>query len=514
MFASPLPNKQIWNGSTCGQLQAQDQLSTGGWWHNPDILSAVGQGIEIEEPRAWQGCWNEQIVELVRLSTQDENALSVLLTGRQEDRFSDLIGRMIASKGLEFDIVALKPSVGPNAETFSSTMLFKQTFLRDIIFTYTTASSLTIYEDRLKHVKGFRDFFEDLNKSIQSTTPHESVRDTIEAEVIQINDVEAFMDPTTEVAEVQKMINTHNRAILSNLAPPHARPFKIKRSVFYTGYLISPPDIEKLKTLVKLPPNCPEHEIKHLANNILITPRPAPRSILDKVGGLGAKMTWRVTGLANLENRVWAARVAPTNPNDKFYTENPTPCIVLATRRQAKPIEATRIQNWQPVQESQAFEFETTVGEKVLLRVEEEVAGEDGYEALFPNSGGKNARKHPREEDFPPLGSGGSQVRRDGSGLPKAQARPQQRSGNAWQGGGIGFAAQRGAANAGAGGGRGYRGGGGQSGGSGFRGRGGRGGGGGGGGMQRGGAGGRGRGGYRSLDANVGQGYGGGSMEY
>lgn len=227
-------------------------------------------------------------------------------------------------------------------------------------------------------------------------------------------------------------------------------------------------------------------------------------------------MSWRITGLGTLDNRVWAARVAPAHPGEKFYTENPTPCIVLATRRQAKPIEATRITQWMPVKDSESFEFETTVGEKVLLRVEEEVRGEDGYEALFPpGSQGKSAgAKRARDEnEFPPLpGASGRQARNDGSWVPKPGPRPQQRSNHssAWQGGGgqIGFAAQRGAANSGSRGG--YRGGG-QTGSGNFRGR-GR-GGAGGGGMHNP-RGGRGRGGYRSLDDNVGQGYGGGSMQY
>lgn len=428
---------------------------------------------------------------------QDNDALNVLLTGRMEERFADLIGKMIAAKGLDFHMVCLKPSSGPNGDVFQSTMAFKQALLTDIVFTYAYADELRIYEDRPKHVKGFRDFFEDLNRSLMSGSLAESSRQPFTAEVIQVSEQDSFMDPATEVTQVQKMINANNQAIRDGNAPKNAIPYKIKRSVFYTGYIIPQADIEKLRTLVKLPANCPEHEVRYLANNILITPRPAPRSILDKVGGMGAKMSWRVTGIAVHENRVWAARVQPTISGAKIYTENHTPCIVLATRRQAKPIEATRIQSWQPVPENQAFEFETTVGEKVLLRIEQEHLNEDTYEASFPNA--RNARKHPREEDFPPLGS----ARPNGRPPPRAQQRGHhtQSYGNpAWQNkpNGTGFGAPRGGGHPGRGGGP--RGGGGMRG----RGR----------GDARGGGRGRGRGGYRSLDDNVGQGYGSGGMQY
>lgn len=490
VFSSPLPNKQIWATTTFGHLQAQEFLHNGGWWHNPNILAATGRGVEKEEPRAWEGCWNEQIVDLVRLSMEDDNTLTVLLTGRSEGAFSDLIQRMLRAKGLNCDMVCLKPTVGPSGEQFSSTMTFKQALLQDIVYTYSSAGEIRVYEDRPKHTKGFRDFFAEVNRIILNSPQQPPIRQPITAEVIQVAEQDSFMDPTTEIAEVQRMINTHNSAVLSGTAPPNAAPYKLKRSVFYTGYLISPQDTERLKTLVSLPSNTADSsDLKLLANNILITPRPAPHSILKKVGGLGSVQRWRVTGLANMESRVWAARVAPTNPNTSIYTENATPYVVLATRRQAKPIEASRIRNWQPVPEHQAFEFDTTVGEKVLLRIDEEVAGEDEYEASFPN--GKNARKHPREEDFPPLGAS---AKKGADGQAKqSQPQPQQRQGgnNAYSGNNRG-----GGGNRGRGGGQGFRGGG-------------RGGGRGG---QRGGRGGR--GGYRSLDANVGQSYGGGSMEY
>lgn len=142
-------------------------------------------------------------------------------------------------------------------------------------------------------------------------------------------------------------------------------------------------------------------DIKLMANNIMITPRPASKSILDKVGGFGKTMKWQVTGIALLENRLWAARVAPVSATEKFYSENPVPVIVLALRKGARPIDASKIQNWQPVPPEKALIFDSVVGEKVLLRIEEEDASEGEWESLFINKG--NKRRHPyqqsREDD-------------------------------------------------------------------------------------------------------------------
>lgn len=62
LFRSPLPNSKLWDGRTASTLQSPEGFGTGGWWHNPVFLEATGEGIEKEEPRAWEGFWNEQIV--------------------------------------------------------------------------------------------------------------------------------------------------------------------------------------------------------------------------------------------------------------------------------------------------------------------------------------------------------------------------------------------------------------------------------------------------------------------
>ncbi|KAK5113518.1 hypothetical protein LTR62_003387 [Meristemomyces frigidus] len=406
LFASPLPNRQLWNSSTIGSLQAQEFLHNGGWWHNPHILAATGQGVEAEERQAWKGYWNEKIVELCDLSAADEDTLTIMLTGRGEDKFAELLTRMVTAKKLDFDMLCLKPAVGPSGEMFASTLAYKQALLRDIVYTYRNAVEIRIYEDRPKHTKAFRDFFTDFNRSLSSSHTVSPVpRNPIRCEVIQVTEQEASMDPVAEAACVQEMINTHNAAILAGSAPANCIPYKLKRTVFFTGYMLTPPDIETMKRkYAKLPPNVPEHEVRFLANNILISPRPAPHYIMDKIGGLGAKVRWRVTGTGTFQNRVWAARVTPIDPNVRVVTENSPAYIVIATRREAKPIEATKISHWNTLPATEpGMEFETTVGEKVLLRIEEEFLDEDAYEASFAPSG-KFGRKHPREEEFPPLG--------------------------------------------------------------------------------------------------------------
>lgn len=62
VFKTPMPNPKLWTSSTVGLLANQDSFANGGWWQDQHILEATGEGVEKEEPVAWHGWWNENIV--------------------------------------------------------------------------------------------------------------------------------------------------------------------------------------------------------------------------------------------------------------------------------------------------------------------------------------------------------------------------------------------------------------------------------------------------------------------
>jgi hypothetical protein len=248
-------------------------------------------------------------------------------------------------------------------------------------------------------VKMFRDYFEGMNMSLQTgQTP--VPRKPINAEVIQVSEGVTYLDPTAEIAEVQRMINSHHLA-LANSGPRKMRSsyggFRIRKTVLYTGYLISKEDQMRLIQEV-LSPILPQgladsKDIKYTANNIMIAPRPASKQILDRIGGAGRKVKWQVTGTANFENKVWAARVQPIPGNTTIHSENAVPLVVLACRKPARPVDASLIQNWHPVPAEMAVTFQTEIGEKEVLSVDE--TNQDGDRI---NPSGKNNKKRPRQQ--------------------------------------------------------------------------------------------------------------------
>lgn len=390
LFKTPLPNPSLWQGHTIGLLSSQDVFVNGGWWHDNRILTATGEGIEKEEPRAWEGWWNETIVDLVRLSMKQPDALCVLLTGRSEQNFADLVKRIVASKGLEFDMVGLKPQVGPANQRFQSTMHFKQIFLDAVAQTYRDAKELRIYEDRPKHAKGFREFFFDWNRRMT----RKQSRGPMQVEVIQVAETTNHLNPVVEVAEVQHMINYHNHVTPAGQSKGKLR---IKKTVYFTSYMVSPEDSQKLVQLAQIPPTVHQNELIIHGNNILICPRPCPASILEKVGGLGSRMDWQVSGIGTYNDNIWAARLQPIPADAKYHSDNPVPLVVLALKKGVKPIDASKITHWQAVSVDHSFVIKTTVGEKVILRIEGDDPKEDEYESLFANKNAK--RKHTGDDD-------------------------------------------------------------------------------------------------------------------
>ncbi|QUC17162.1 uncharacterized protein UV8b_01403 [Ustilaginoidea virens] len=388
LFKSPVPNPAVWNGPTIGLLVTPEGFHNGGWWHDNRILAATGQGVEKEEPRAWEGWWNETVVQLARLTIKQPDALCVLLTGRSENAFADLLKRMVAAKGLDFDLVSLKPRASPSNQRFQSTMHFKQVFLNALMETYREATEIRVYEDRPKHTARFRDFFQEYNR-LQGVA---ATRGPISAEVVQVAESSARLDPVTEVAEVQRMINLHNDTVVQQ------SKLKINTSVVITSYLLNDDDSKKMFNLVDIPDHVARDELKIHSDNILICLRPCPSYILDKVGGMGSKMLWKVTGTACYNNSIWAARVRPALSTARYHTDNPVPLVVLALVKGARIADAAKIAYWHPLPKGQSFEFETTVGEKVILRVDRE--DHPGYDQQSASAGTTSKRKHAEDEGW------------------------------------------------------------------------------------------------------------------
>lgn len=261
-------------------------------------------------------------------------------------------------------------------------------------------------------VTGFRNFLTTLNKGLLEDTSL-NARNSIEAEVIEVSEQGTNLDPMAEIEEVQKMINDHNLAFRNGELERRAKAWQIKRQFLYLGYLISPNDTDRLLALANLPPKADRDDsgIRRLGDNIMITPRTPLPPILKRCGGVGKKMKWRTIAVGALDGQIYAVQLEPAVPGEDFITMNKPPAVVLGLRGSARPADVNRITAWQPLQKNKQFEFETTVGEKVLFSIEPEYAPSRGQGAPTSNTGRGFKRPHGEmnmDEDFPALGAGSS----------------------------------------------------------------------------------------------------------
>src|SRR5579862_9004444 len=139
-------------------------------FHDPRILAATGRGIAIEEKRAWKGFWNEKLVQVSKESFEDDEVVTVLLTGRST-LYADIVTRILNSRGLAFDLVVLKPKRGRGVE--NSTLTFKYGFIDDVLRLGESIEEVEIYEDRAPHRDAFEDYLKNWRRIKESTTEEE-----------------------------------------------------------------------------------------------------------------------------------------------------------------------------------------------------------------------------------------------------------------------------------------------------------------------------------------------------
>ncbi|KAF9974560.1 hypothetical protein BGZ75_000776, partial [Mortierella antarctica] len=223
LFQSPLPNPALWDPSFLGILTSWNYCGTG-WWHNPGTLEL---GPETEAT-CWKGWWNEDIVEEVKKSSADPGCLTVLLTGRNGPTFGRKLIEMVGRKGLDFDLIATKPTtvalMEPSAakpthkyrakttsepqrpvEKYLKVHTFntKHDFLYNLLFEYPAIRAMHLFDDRPCQVAKFRQAGQEwLDKKLL---------DRFDITVVQ--EPLLYMDPQRETELVMAMVEANNQQV-------------------------------------------------------------------------------------------------------------------------------------------------------------------------------------------------------------------------------------------------------------------------------------------------------------
>ncbi|OAA71781.1 hypothetical protein LEL_09016 [Akanthomyces lecanii RCEF 1005] len=128
------------------------------------ILGAAGVSFVKEEPRAWEGHGNENIVQLVHLTLEQSDAR--FACSSQAALSKSLPTYCAASSPADSSTLirsALSFSSGRPVKKFPAHFpalkRFKQVLLPELMETYKYSSELRVYEYRPAPTKGFHNFF-------------------------------------------------------------------------------------------------------------------------------------------------------------------------------------------------------------------------------------------------------------------------------------------------------------------------------------------------------------------
>ncbi|KAI8993157.1 hypothetical protein BDB01DRAFT_847067 [Pilobolus umbonatus] len=210
LFFSPLLSPTLWSQSFINSITSQGVYGPG-WWR--DIHSLELGPLEELKKTAWEGYWNEEVVELARKAIKDKDTMAVLLTGRRYHPFHRIIPHMLSSKHLEFDLLGLRPDpelasdnlmddihLASKKSVFQSTMHFKTCFILNILHEVPSIKHVTMWDDRFYHVRSFQSYLDTLyDKSIIDS-----------GNVIYVHGIRPAYNPEWEKKVISKILRAHN----------------------------------------------------------------------------------------------------------------------------------------------------------------------------------------------------------------------------------------------------------------------------------------------------------------
>ena len=153
--ATPDWGRDYWKGETGFDFPAKTseenidfkKKKITGWWGR----------IESMDPEVFPNDVIPQMQGEYNKVKNDPSVLKVVMTGRMEKRFGDLVPKMLTSKGLDFDVYAL------NTGGETSNVKVKQ--MTKLLEGYPNAKKMFLFEDREAHFPKFEAFGEEVKKN-------------------------------------------------------------------------------------------------------------------------------------------------------------------------------------------------------------------------------------------------------------------------------------------------------------------------------------------------------------
>lgn len=155
LYCSPHPNRQLYTKKLYDRLYNSPVLLSGGWWSEPCFLEESFQRMLKSTGVERADYWNTEQLSLAKQSYEDQDTISIVLTGRKEVYFGSIFNKMFLDfDDVEFNAVCLK-----RANVGNSTAEYKISLISDFLEHYKSLKELVIYDDRAGQVKTFEKAF-------------------------------------------------------------------------------------------------------------------------------------------------------------------------------------------------------------------------------------------------------------------------------------------------------------------------------------------------------------------
>lgn len=267
LFKSPWTNKTLYTYPTLQMLLDNTYFLTGGWWDDPIplelIIKLAGASISTKtaitnnnsttttnkSKSSLTSYWNHDILKLSKLSNEQEDTISIILTGRKENLFKNIILKIIELSRLEdpnflkpslqFDAICLKKSI--KGALWTTTMMYKTAVIRDFLEYYPNLEEVTIYDDRMNQINGFNRFFDD----IKITFPK------LQWFVVPVEPKFTRLPQYIEFLYFQTVLQRHNRILRSFPYKGQYYYYKLKWTNLTYGYFLKLESYQRLVNKVE-----------------------------------------------------------------------------------------------------------------------------------------------------------------------------------------------------------------------------------------------------------------------
>lgn len=201
LFNSPHPHPGMWGPKLSGLL-----IEVGLWFRDARTLSK--DFIPDVPPVDW---FNEPVIKSLEASLASSSTLTVLVTGRLHSRFYDRIHSITSSLPHKFHMVFCREgeAESPEFDTFYRTTLeFKIALFSHILHAFPGVSTISLWDDRIKHIKSFGNYFDTL-------VHHSRISSYSLTHVVEPPEVRKHIVRHLEIDLVRDMVNTYNTTFVN-----------------------------------------------------------------------------------------------------------------------------------------------------------------------------------------------------------------------------------------------------------------------------------------------------------